>query len=112
MNYTVKTTINATPAAAITVSGAGAQFVLPDANGVVEVLVNVTAVSGTTPSLTPKLQVSQDGVNWFDAVTGSPMTATGTQRLATQSLAAYGRLFYTVSGTTPSFTLANTVLAN
>jgi hypothetical protein len=112
MNYIVKTTINASPAAAITATTNGAQFVLPNGQGNVEVLIQTSAVTGTTPSLTPKLQVSQDGTNWFDAVTGTALTAAGTQRIACQSLAAYGRLVYTVSGTTPSFTVAATVLAN
>lgn len=112
MNYTVKTTINASPAAAVTATGNGTQFVLPSGDGNVEVLIVASAVTGTTPSLTPKLQVSNDGVAWFDAAPGTAMTAAGNQRLAAQSIAAYGRLVYTVSGTTPSFTLSVTVLAN
>lgn len=114
MAYNVKTTINVTPAAPITATTNGAQFVLPNSEGLVEVLLNVGAVTGTTPSMTPSLQVSQDGVVWFTAATGTAMTASGQQRLACQSLAAYGRIVYgSVSGTTPSFTITSaTVLAN
>lgn len=112
MNYTVKTTINNSPAAPVTATGNGVVMPLPNGEGVVEVLINATAVTGTTPSLTPSLQVSPDGVNWFTAVAGSAMTGVGLQRLACQSLCGYARLAYNVSGTTPSFTLTVTVNAN
>lgn len=112
MNFDVKTTIPVQAATAVTATGNSPVFVLPSANGSLEVLVNVSAVSGTSPSLTPKLQVSNDGVNWFDAVTGSAMTAISTQRLACTTLCGYGRVVFTVSGTTPSLTTALTALAN
>lgn len=112
MNYTYKTTIPLQNAAVVTATGNSPQCVLPNSEGLVEVLIVASAVSGTTPSLTPVLQVSNDGVNWFTAVSGSAMTAVSNQRLACQSLAAFARLAYTVSGTTPSFTLTVNVLAN
>lgn len=112
MNYTVKSVIPVSSGAVVTATGTSAQFVLPNGGGSVEALVQATAVTGTSPSLTAKLQVSQDGVNWFDVASAAALTAAGTVRIAGQSLAAYGRLSYTVSGTTPSFTLTVTVLAN
>lgn len=112
MNYTVKSQINASPAAAVTASGAGPEFILPNGVGNVEVLIDASAVSGTSPSLTPSLQVSPDGVNWYNAASGSAMTAVGLQRLSAVSLCGYARLSFTVSGTTPSFTLAILVNVN
>jgi hypothetical protein len=112
MNYDVKTTIPVQAATPVTASGNSNAFVLPSASGNLEVLVAVSAISGTSPSLTPKLQVSMDGANWFDAATGSAMTTVSNQRLACQTLCGYGRVVFTVSGTTPSLTTAVTALAN
>lgn len=68
----------------------------------------VTAVSGTTPSVTVKVQTSHDGsTGWVDV--GSALTA---QTAANDSgvkvvglIDRYVRAAYTVSGTTPSLTL-------
>lgn len=68
-----------------------------------------TAVGGTTPSLTAELQWSNDGVN-FASVQTTPDTFTAitvngntTKNFLTKG--AYARLVYTVTGTTPTFTL-------
>lgn len=68
---------------------------------------NVTASSGTTPSLTLAVQWSADGTNFgaadpadaFAAVTGN-----GVVSKAFTVKAAFWRLAWTISGTTPSFT--------
>jgi benzoyl-CoA reductase/2-hydroxyglutaryl-CoA dehydratase subunit BcrC/BadD/HgdB len=112
MNYDVKTTIPVQAATAVTATGNSPVFVLPSANGVLEVLVNVSAISGTSPSLTPTLQVSNDGANWFTAASGSAMTSVSTQRLACQTLCGYARVAFAVSGTTPSLTTSLMALAN
>lgn len=105
-------TMPAASGASITASGNTASSVLPNDGGIVEALIQVTAVTGTTPSLTPKLQVSLDGATWFDATTGAAITTAGAQRLQCLTLAAYARVAYTVSGTTPNFTATINVLAN
>lgn len=75
--------------------------------------INVTAVSGTTPSLQPYLEVlGSDGV-WYQVWKPSAITAAG-QTVAvigpdTSSPAAWtnqARLRLEVTGTTPSFTLS------
>ena len=75
--------------------------------------VSTTAVSGTTPSLTFALQTSPDGVLW--APIGPAIvaiTAAGTVALpfgATTAGGPFGyhmRLAFTLTGTTPSFTIA------
>lgn len=74
---------------------------------------NVTAVSGTTPSLTATIQCSpDDGTTWFSLATAEmtgqtgAITATGQYRLTSAApIGARTRLLLTISGTTPSFTI-------
>lgn len=72
--------------------------------------VNVTAVSGTTPSMTLTIEDSLDGTNWRPAVVSSAaITATGTyfMNIATgTNFADRIRLKWTITGTTPSFTFS------
>lgn len=74
-------------------------------NGFVAYL-NVSAASGTTPSMTVKFQDSPDGTNWFDIASAAFTAATGavTQRLVVSNTAQYVRAVSTITGTTPSFT--------
>lgn len=84
----------------------------------VHVIVDVTAVSGTSPTLTPKLQGKDpaSGV-YYDVLVGAAITATGTTVLklgpgitAIPNLAASDflpdtwRVRLEIGGTTPSFT--------
>jgi hypothetical protein len=71
--------------------------------------INVSAASGTTPSLTVKLQDSPDGgTTWYDVASATAMTTTGTQafriNLANTPASDLLRIAWTISGTTPSFT--------
>lgn len=74
---------------------------------------NVTAVSGTTPSLTAAVQTSpDDGTTWFTLATAemtgqtAAITATGQYRLSSNApIGARTRCLFTISGTTPSFTI-------
>lgn len=95
--------------AAITASGNGNGVSVPLGQTVGVQLV-VSAASGTTPSATFEVQWSIDGVNWCSADgtkdTFAAVTAAGN---ACKNLSVKGtwmRLAYTVSGTTPSFTVA------
>ena len=83
--------------------------------------VATSAVTGTTPTLTVKVQGSYDGTTWVDvsgAVTGT-INATGTTVLAvypgvtvaanaavSYPLPRLWRVAWTIGGTTPSFTFA------
>ncbi len=69
-------------------------------------ILNVTAVSGTSPTLDVKFQESMDGTNWIDIPSAAfaQATATGLKRLEFSTLAPYIRAVYTIAGTTPSFT--------
>ena len=76
----------------------------------------VSAVSGTSPSLTPRLErLGSDG-NWYTIWTGTAMTAVGNQSAnigpgLTTAVLPVGqvRLAWTVTGTTPSLTLAASI---
>ena len=86
--------------------GTGAQNTL-------DVFVDITAVSGTTPSMTVNVEWSNDGSTWFAADTADAFTAaTATQKRVKEFAVKgqYARLNYTISGTTPSFTWAATAL--
>lgn len=91
----------------------------------VQVGINVTAVSGTTPTMTVRVQVSYDGTNFVDLDTTNAQTATinatGTflltvypgvtntaNSMKNAPLPRIWRLAWTIGGTTPSFTFVTT----
>lgn len=71
-------------------------------------VLDITAVSGTTPTLDVKFQTSVDGSVWVDIASGafSQKTATGTDKLEISGIARYLRVVATIGGTTPSFTFS------
>lgn len=88
------------------------------------ILVNVTAVSGTSPTLVPTIEISPDNSAWFHravvidhetegvltrttapTVEGKIQTAGKYELLLDAHLAKYIRANFVVGGTSPSFTL-------
>jgi hypothetical protein len=67
-------------------------------------LLNVTAASGTTPSLTVVIEHSADNSTWVTHTSFAAKTTTGTERKVISALDRYVRATWTISGTTPSFT--------
>lgn len=71
---------------------------------------NVSANSGTTPTLNVKFQDSPDGVNFQDipsAAFTQVTTSNGSQRLAVSApFGHYVQAVVTLGGTTPSYTMA------
>lgn len=67
---------------------------------------DVTAVSGTSPTMTVTVETAGDGVTWSAVGTFTAVTATGTQRKTFFGLDQYVRVSWTVGGTTPSFTFS------
>ncbi len=68
---------------------------------------NVTVISGTTPTLDVKFQDSQNGTDWIDVPSGAfaqITTTTGLRRLVLPAVGPYVRAVYTIAGTTPSYT--------
>jgi hypothetical protein len=91
--------------AARTASGnSGAQ----DASGfsVAELLLDVTAASGTTPSLTVTIEESHDGTTWRTVSAFAAKTAVGTERKSFSIAGRYYRVSWAITGTTPSFTFS------
>lgn len=69
---------------------------------------STSAVSGTTPTLDIKVQISPDqGATWFDSgYAFTQQTANGTAVLKIpNNLGTFQRLVFTLGGTTPSFTV-------
>lgn len=109
-----------------TATFAGATQTNHNARGAV-VTLNVGAVTGTSPTLAAKLQMSPDGgTTWVDVPGASlpNITATGVYTLTVYPgagaiansvvnfpLPRTWRVYYTIGGTTPSFTLTNVQVA-
>lgn len=73
----------------------------------VAVQVDVTVVSGTTPSLAVTLEWSNDGNTWYtgdpaDAMTA--ITAVSSKAKSFEARGSYVRAAWAITGTTPSFT--------
>jgi hypothetical protein len=72
------------------------------------IALDVSAVTGTTPNLTVTVEWSMDGTNFGAASTPDGFTAITTAGNVRQSFTTKGpffRLVWTITGTTPSFTL-------
>lgn len=78
-----------------------------DSNGFskISAILNVTAVSGTTPTLFVDLQESVDTTTWTSIASFTRLSATGTFEVDNVMIGKqYYRYVYTIAGTTPSFT--------
>lgn len=78
------------------------------------VFLNVTAASGTTPTLDIKIQTSDDGSDWYDfnpASAFTQKTATAKDSLKLTNVGKYIRAVWTIGGTTPSFTFSLKLVA-
>jgi hypothetical protein len=94
--------------AARTTSGSSGPVSAVDAGGFLSLLVNVSSVSGTTPSLALSVEWSMDGGTTFaaadvaDTFTAITAAKTVVGRFAVK--APIYRVVWTITGTTPSFT--------
>lgn len=81
---------------------------MPESYDEVNVMIDITAVSGTTPTLVINYQVSpDDGTTWFTRAATASLTATGQTILTiTDAIGRFFRLNAVIGGTTPSFTFA------
>lgn len=119
--------------AARTTTGNSTAFDVSQAD-CLRLFLNITAVSGTTPTLILEAQDTPDGTNWFNVAafttvpsgTNPPVgaiakvvgpaniTATGLWSLIIPTDVVFGdnmRLRWTIAGTTPSFTFSVQMLA-
>ncbi len=67
---------------------------------------DITAVSGTSPSMTLTVQDSPDGSVWANHTAFAAKTAVGQDVLRLDKLSRYVRAKVAISGTTPSFTFS------
>lgn len=96
---------------AITASGTSANFATSNFTSLFA-SINVTAVSGTAPTLTVSLQMQDANANWFTLATTPTISANGIYVLAVgpglinnYPIMNTARLSWTIGGTTPSFTV-------
>lgn len=93
---------------ALTATGNTAGFPLgPITTGVFAVFVNVTAVSGTLPTMDLAVEFSFDNTTFYPlqgAFTFTQITAVSKAVKQANAVAPYFRVAYTIGGTTPSFT--------
>lgn len=75
------------------------------------ILVNVTAVSGTSPSMTPELWCAI-GATLYRIAQGTAITATGQYTFEADVPCKNVRGGWTMTGTTPSFTFSMTMVRN
>lgn len=99
-------TDNLVPSAARTTAGnSGALTAGWGAVSTIRAQVNVTAASGTTPSLTVLIEDTLDGTTWNTIGTFSAKTAVSREVInVTAPFTDTVRVSWTISGTTPSFT--------
>jgi hypothetical protein len=108
-----------TPTTVLTASGqSGPSTLSSNGRSVQNVDVTVTAVSGTSPSLTVSVQradvhTDYPPSNWTTVATSAAITAAGTTTITTPAVPSgdvsnFYRLAYAITGTTPSFTLSAT----
>lgn len=98
------------PSGAKTANGNSGPLALNDRGDQLHLLLNVTAVSGTTPSMTLTVEWSHDGVN-FAPLEGAAdgftaVTAAGAKFKSIPVRGPFFRLVWAITGTTPSFTFA------
>jgi hypothetical protein len=102
------TPIQVVASAARTTTGTSGTLAVPEAGSQLSLLLNVTAASGTTPSMTVSVQWSDDGgTTWADADTADAFQAITAAKVtvkAFQVRAPMYRLAWAITGTTPSFT--------
>lgn len=92
----------------VTTSGSGAPVDTGDGNNWGAALfLDVTAASGTTPTLSVTVEDSPDGQTWYTLATFTQ--ATGITKEAKRVLDVFGRYLrvnYTVGGTAPNFSFS------
>lgn len=75
---------------------------------------NVTAQTGTTPTLDCKLQYSPDGITWVDSGDSFTQITTTTGLFFKKAASIFGvyiRLVFTLGGTSPNYTVAPKIVA-
>lgn len=72
--------------------------------GKLSLLLDVTAASGTSPTLNVSIEESDDGTTWRSVAAFAQKTGVSNERKSFVIAADYYRVVWTIGGTTPSFT--------
>lgn len=95
-----------------TASGTSGALPVTPMAGTLAVALNVTTVTGTTPTLDVRIEWSQDGgVTFMGAQPADTFTQVTAAAVAVKTFSVKGetyRIGYTIAGTTPSFTFGVT----
>jgi hypothetical protein len=97
------------PSAARTTSGNSGMLDPGELGETLVLLVNVTAASGTTPSLALSVEWGHDGTDWFVPETADTFTAITAAIKRVKTFERKGPLYrvvWAITGTTPSFTFS------
>ena len=98
--------------AARTTSGNSGALAVPESpNDEIDLFLDVTAVSGTGPSMTVTVEWSTDGATFFATDTADSFAAVTAAAKKTKAFEVKGdwyRVVWTITGTTPSFTFSVT----
>lgn len=105
MAYTSKVTFLSS--AARTTSGESGELNLSYGDEIL-VFLDVTAVSGTSPTLDVKVQTKGPDGKWYDIASFAQKTGTGNEAKAITNYGEILKVVYTIGGTTPSFTFSVT----
>jgi hypothetical protein len=105
-------TVAAAPSAARTATANGATLDGCGTYSRLRVQLDVTAVSGTTPTLDCVVEDTHDGVSWNTIGTFTQKTAVAREVInVTTPFTDRVRVRWTIGGTTPSFTFSASVYA-
>jgi hypothetical protein len=105
------------PSAARTVTGNAEISADMSDETMLRMVCRVTAVSGTTPSMSVFLQDSLDGGTTWANIPGAsagPITSSASSPISSAYVGAFGpkvRILWTITGTSPSFTFSVDVFA-
>lgn len=94
------------PSAAKTSSGNSGNGLYSGENNTMVVYLDVTATSGTTPTLDVTIRDTIDGTNWDTVDTFTQCTGVTRAVKRITNFSRYLRISYTIGGTNPSFTFS------
>jgi len=95
------------PAGNRTATGSGGT-VVAGVHDAARLSLNVTAASGTSPSLTVTVQHSADGATWVNHTSFTAVAGPTTERRVLSGIDRFIRATWTITGTTPSFAFSLT----
>lgn len=94
------------PSASRISSGSSVNSIYSGENSEAIVYLDITDVSGTTPTLDVVIEDSIDGTNWDNIETFTQASTTGRQIKRIGNFSRYMRINFTIGGESPDFTFS------